>query len=121
MILPYHKIYAKRHNLSAIEVAKSEWADLAAFLEFQTGVEGGLRLTVLEARKRFVEQYPDSNCSPWNNPKKSVINIIKPYENSIREIPNIRQINCKNNLDSCIDMWDNSQTNELDKGENNND
>lgn len=80
-VLRYHEIYAERHKLSAFAVSRSEAFDLAAVLEFQVGTQS---LSVSKARRIFVETYPQSNCLSIY--KESVINIIKPYEDSIREI-----------------------------------
>lgn len=95
----YERIYAQRHNIPVEWIRKSERLALAAFLEYQVGVHV---LSVPNARRIYVAQYPDSNRLPvpktikdmlWNTTTQddryalgSVINMIKPYDDSIREV-----------------------------------
>jgi hypothetical protein len=97
----YEKIYAQRHKLPTDWVRQNPRLQLAAILEWQIATH---TITVPHARRLFVKEYPDSNrlpvgktvCEPgdykYYDEKYalgSVLNLIMPYEDSIREVQNI--------------------------------
>lgn len=94
----YQLSYAQRHHIPAHWILKEERLELAAFLEHMIYTH---TLTVRDARRRFVEQYPDSNrlavgktiyewingVYTYHNDDKyavgSVLNLIQPFDDSI--------------------------------------
>jgi hypothetical protein len=99
---PYQIAYATRHNLPVELIGEYEKLELAAYLEHMIR---SYVMTVTHARKKFVENYPESNCLPVpkyvydrvNNTyeivrseeMKSVLWLIQPFDDSIWEIPQI--------------------------------
>jgi hypothetical protein len=94
----YEKIYAQRHKLPTDWVRQNPRLQLAAILEWQVATH---TITVPHARRLFVKEYPDSNRLPvpktvyeeggyfYHDEKYalgSVLNLIMPYEDSIREV-----------------------------------
>lgn len=56
---PYIRVYSKRHDLPPRIVQETSILHQAALLEFQSGIN---QLTITEARRRFVKQFPFTNC-----------------------------------------------------------
>lgn len=94
----YLQIYAKRHKISLDKVKESEVLTYAAFLEWQLARH---ILSVRDARRLFVREYPKSNrlnvsrfvIDEFGIKREdklykygSVLELIKPYEDSIRRV-----------------------------------
>lgn len=99
---PYQIAWADRRNLSVELVGQFEKLELAAYLEHMVRTDV---LSVTHARRKFVDNYPESNCldvpkyvyDQVNNTyeivrseeMKSVLWLIQPFDDSIWEIPQI--------------------------------
>ena len=94
----YEKVYAQRHNIPEHWIRVNPRLQLAAFLEWQIATEV---LSVSDARRRYVKEYPESNrlAVPKTTIHEdgfhyqdhryalgSVLNLIRPYVDSIREV-----------------------------------
>jgi hypothetical protein len=97
----YQKIYAERHKIPLHLIMESERLQLASFLEYQVALHV---LSVPDARRRYVREYPESNrtnvpitrmngkgetYTDYNYCKGSVLEMIQAYDDSIREVRNI--------------------------------
>lgn len=97
----YERIYSERHGVPEEWVRLNPRLQLAAFLEWQCGM--GI-ITVPHARRLYCKEYPEANrlAVPktvyegegyYYQDKKyalgSVLSLIKPYDDSIREVRNI--------------------------------
>jgi hypothetical protein len=98
---PYQLAYAERHHIPAHLIHEYEKLELAAFLEHMIKTH---TLSVSDARRRFVNNYPDSNRLPvgrtiidenneYVNDEQyimtSVLWLIQPFEDSIWDIPQL--------------------------------
>jgi hypothetical protein len=52
------QIYSLRHKLEPEKVARFPMVELAAYLEYSVGLQ---QISLAEARRRLVEQYPETN------------------------------------------------------------
>lgn len=97
-LLPYERVYATRHNFPEEWIRSEPKLQLAAQLEWQMANH---IISVRHARRLFVEQYPESNRLPVGRTivesygyahqderyaLGSVLSLIEPYEDSIREL-----------------------------------
>lgn len=96
MFTQYQLDYAKRHNIPAHWITENERLELAAFLEQLVSTQ---TLSLTEARRRYVNNYPDSNRLPvpkyiydrkentyfidHNYALGSVLNMIQPMNDCI--------------------------------------
>ena len=90
--------YATRHHIPADWILSNERLGLAAFLEWQVKLH---ILTITDARRRYVNEYPEANRGDvpmykylWidgvysykidhDYAKGSVLNMIQPFEDSL--------------------------------------
>lgn len=99
--LTYESIYAEKHNFPEHWVRLNPKLQLAAFLEWQVATK---ILSVAEARRKFVIEYPESNrlsvpkttvCEDGFHYRDdryaigSVLNLIQGYQDSIRQVEGI--------------------------------
>ena len=104
----YDYEYAKHHDIPVEWIPKSERLQLASYLEYLVSDQ---TLTLPDARRRYVQEYPESNRldvpktiyfwkdgvytykHDWTYAKGSVLSMIAPYEDEkrspIREVSNI--------------------------------
>lgn len=97
-LLPYEKVYATRHNFPEDWIRSQPKLQLAAQLEWQIANH---IISVRHARRLFVESYPESNrlavgktvveSYGYSHQDQryalgSVLSLIEPYEDSIREL-----------------------------------
>lgn len=96
MFEPYQLAYAERHHIPAHWILENEKLELAAFLEHMIKTH---TLTVSDARRRFVNNYPESNRLPvpkyiydrventykidHNYERGSVLSLIQAFDDSI--------------------------------------
>lgn len=94
----YEIVYAVRRSIPKEWVRENERLALAAFLEWEMVVDN---LTCYQARKKYVETYPESNrlavsryqvtsfgyvTHDKDYAKGSVLEMIKPYDDSERSL-----------------------------------
>lgn len=96
MFSQYQLQYAKKHGIPADTILDDERLEMAAFLENLVRTQ---TMTVSDARRRFVNEYPEANRLPvpkyvydktnntyWIDSKYadgSVLNLIQPYDDSL--------------------------------------
>lgn len=97
----YQKIYAERHKIPLHLIMESERLQLASFLEYQVAMH---ILSLPDARRRYCKEYPEANrinvpITRMNGKGElyqdekyalgSVLSMILPYDDSIREVKKI--------------------------------
>lgn len=98
----YEKAYATRHKIPTHWIRQNERLMLACFLEWQVATHV---LSLPDARRMYCNEYPDANRLAVGktviNPSRgtvvqdhnyalgSVLQMIQPYDDSIREVKNI--------------------------------
>ena len=99
--LTYETVYAQRHNIDTEIVRNNQRYQLAASLEWMIATKV---MSVSEARRKYCEDYPEANRMPlpitringkgfkWQDERyasESVLEMIKPYDDSIREVKDL--------------------------------
>lgn len=73
------KAVQRKPTITTNQILNSELLDFAAYLEYELSA---FNLTIVEARYKLVEQYPECNCITG---KMSVLTLIIPFADTLHE------------------------------------